>query len=310
MGRPRKATLARRYHLTVEADLADRIDAYAASIRKRPATAAGRLLEEAVCRAEAGDELAGQAKELTMAREQIQELEGRVSQLRAQLCERPPAVEQEAGEGDRLDGDAVGIAPSEEGSGRGGRRRRRGEATERPRWEWPLDKLLANGAWWDRWLPRLYELLGDQLHYEPDDSRGVQGKPVRDQRGYSDLMSYLFPAIRLGERRIGWRSIEYPRAARQAWTLERRRSTYHDGLDAWETVIRHVVEALCSLERTGNDAFADPYVRMRAKAEIIGPWLSALRYMVGDGSPRLPQHSGKRRQLAGAALDQDGRAGD
>ena len=78
----------------------------------------------------------------------------------------------------------------------------------------------------------------------------------------------------MGDRRVGWRSIEYPRVAGRAWTPERRRSTYRDGLDAWETMIRHVVEALCSLERTGTDAFADPYVRMPAKAEIIGPWLT------------------------------------
>jgi hypothetical protein len=113
-------------------------------------------------------------------------------------------------------------------------------------------------------------------------------------------MNYLFPSIQMGERRVGWRSIDYPRAAAWAWTPERRRGTYHDGLDAWEPVIRHVVEAPCSLERTGNDGFADPYVRMRAKAEIMGPWLTALRYMVGDEAPHLPQHSGKRRQLAGA----------
>jgi hypothetical protein len=117
---------------------------------------------------------------------------------------------------------------------------------------------LADDAWWDRWLPRLYELIGCGLQEESDDNRGVRGKPVRDRRGYSDLMNYLFPAIRTEDRRVGWRSIEYPTAAARAWTSERRRSSYHDGLAAWEAVIRHVVEALCSLERTGNDPFADP----------------------------------------------------
>jgi hypothetical protein len=47
---------------------------------------------------------------------------------------------------------------------------------------------------------------------------------------------------------------------------------------------------------------------MRAKAEIIGPWTTALRYMVGDEAPRLPQYSGKRRQLAGVTAhdEEDG----
>jgi hypothetical protein len=305
MGRPRKATPARRYHLTVEADLANRIDAYAARIRKRPATTAVRLLEEAVCRVEAGNRQDGQVDELTRARQQIRDLESRVAQLRAQLNQEPPAVEEEARDWGDLDGDALGITPDEESGGRRSKRRRRGAATARPRWEWPLDKLLADGAWWDRWLPRLYELMGCRLQEEADDHRS-RARPVRDRRGYSDLMTYLFPPIVMGERRIDWRSMEYPKAVSRAlWTPERRSATYHDRVDAWETVIRHVVEALCSLERTGIDPFSDPYVRMRAKAEIIGPWITALRYMVGDEAPPLPQYSGKRRQLAGAIAHDD-----
>jgi hypothetical protein len=168
MGRPRKVTPARPYHLTLEAVLADRIDAYAASVRKRPTTTAARLVEEAVCRAEAGEAPAGQADELTRAREQIRELEDRVSRLRVKLSQETADVDTEADDGAHLDGDAGGIASERESEreivGRRASRGRRGAAAARPRWEWPLEKLLADDAWWDRWLPRLYELLGDQLH--------------------------------------------------------------------------------------------------------------------------------------------------
>src|SRR5215471_13932759 len=36
------------------------------------------------------------------------------------------------------------------------------EMEQTPRWAWPLDCLLADAAWWDRWLPRLYQLLGSE----------------------------------------------------------------------------------------------------------------------------------------------------
>ena len=50
---------------------------------------------------------------------------------------------------------------------------------------------------------------------------------------------------------------------------------------------RIVPEALCALESSETEG-ADPYVRLRAKAEIIGPWVEVLRYLVGEGGLALP----------------------
>src|ERR1700738_22955 len=36
-------------------------------------------------------------------------------------------------------------------------------AQDEPIWEWPIEAILADARWWDRWLPDLNELLGRKL---------------------------------------------------------------------------------------------------------------------------------------------------
>src|SRR5205807_1197908 len=128
--------------------------------------------------------------ELLEARRQVQELTGRVEALRRQLAERS------AGQ----------IQPPA------------------PRWEWPIDVLLADAEWWDRWLPRLHELLGRRLAPEPPQprrpygERGPTPEPTVDERGYSDLLGFLFPAIEDPQGTLTWRSPDYPAAAKIADT--------------------------------------------------------------------------------------------
>jgi len=168
-----------------------------------------------------------------------------------------------------------------------------------PRWEWPVGRLLTDVQWWGRWLPQVNELMGRRLaplamparHHTQDEQPALVPQGV-DERGYSDLMTYLFPPVACTGITLTWRSIDYPAAAKRVdksadgatWTSARA--------DVWEPVIRHVAEALCALEATGQPG-ADPYLRMRAEAEIVGPWVRILRYLVGDEEPQLP-----RRRLA------------
>ena len=56
------------------------------------------------------------------------------------------------------------------------------------------------------------------------------------------------------------------------------------------SIIRHTAEAVCLLESTGSPG-ADPYLRLRAEAEITGSWVRVLRYLVGEDEPELPRHA-------------------
>src|SRR5262249_49191119 len=153
-----------------------------------------------------------------------------------------------------------------------------------------IEDMLADAAWWDRWLPRLYELLGRDLRSSaPEDAAFALGiePPVVDSRGYGDLMSYLFPAVLDCGREVTWRSVDYPRApAVAAW------QGAHEGImpsvrsQVWEPVLRHVAVALCALEDSARDS-ADPQLRLDAEERITGSWVRTLRNVVGDG--RLEQ---------------------
>lgn len=269
MGRPRKATPTRRYHLTVETELAERLDAYAFSLRRRPATVAARLVEDALQRAIAGDEQPADdpvSDALSEARRHIEELTGRVAQLRSQLAERRPAPHASSSGGMETSGVTGSLGP---------------------RWEWPLAVLLTDDDWWERWLPRLYELMGRQSgHY------ARARVEVFDDRGYVDLMAFLFQPIGAGARAVTWRSPAYGEVARIEDTQRGQQGATETGgqeperAAIWEPVVRHVAEALCALETSGTEG-ADPYVRLRSKAEIVGPWVEALRYLVGEGAPAL-----------------------
>jgi hypothetical protein len=251
----------RRVKLTLAAPVADRLDAHAQATHQPAATAAAGLMLAALDRLHTPE-----GAELLEARRQVQELTARVEALRRQLAER-------AG-GDQVQQPA-------------------------PRWEWPLAVLLSDAEWWDRWLPRLYELLGRRLAPQATQSRrpayGERERtsapaPLVDERGYSDLLGFLFLPISDPQGTLTWRSPDYAAAVRIAEAEEGAPKSIR--AQVWEPVIRHVAEALCALESTGEPG-ADPYLRLRAEAEITGPWARILRHLVGEEEPELP-----RRRLA------------
>ncbi len=256
MARPRRTTPTKRYHLTVSMEFAARLDAHASGLRQRPATVAASLLEDALERAVSGrQEHEPESEELADARRHIHELNRRVSILRAQHAKRRPTPEFSSTS--VIDGSS-------------------------PRWEWPLPVLLSDDEWWDRWLPRLYELLGRQLiQYAP-----MPGE-VLDRRGYADLMTFLFPPISRGTAMVvTWRSPNYGELAGLEEATEAAAGPVR--AQVWEPVIRHLTEALSALEATGKPS-ADPYLRIRAKAEIVNSWVDILRNLLGETAPALPR---------------------
>src|SRR5262245_56195414 len=122
MPRPRNEIPALRYHLTLERPIAARLAAHAKATGQSLARAAAVLITDALTPAERDETEARRD-----ARRQSEELTGRVQALR-----RQPAR--------HTDRDTVQVVAS--------------------RWEWPMDALLADAEWWDRWLPRLNELMG------------------------------------------------------------------------------------------------------------------------------------------------------
>lgn len=161
---------------------------------------------------------------------------------------------------------------------------------EIPRWERPLSELLGDREWWTTWLPRLHQLLGRQPH-----QYGRNRIDTLDDRGYPDLMTFLFPPVRdRGGRVVAeWHSPYYADHATRE--LEASRAGPGTG-DAgapparpavWEPVIRHVAAALCALEQTAGLG-ADPLFRIRTEDEITGAWLRTLRRLTGSEIPDLP----------------------
>jgi hypothetical protein len=232
VARPRAGS--RRYFVTLSAADAERLEAYAASVERRPTTVAAELLL-------AGLEAAtGEAEgELAAARRRIAELERQLEAVFS--AHRPPEPSPCRG----------------------------------PRWEWPMAELLADRAWWERWLPRLGELLGRDL---PASANG-RGTGL-DVRGYVDILGHLLPPVGA----VTWHSPDYPRAATESGLPPAR-------AQVWEPVVRHVAVALCALERCAEEG-ADPQLRLDCAERITGPWVRVLRNLVGEGQveqlPKLP----------------------
>src|SRR5262249_3896654 len=200
-------------------EFADRLDGYASGLRQRPATFAASLLQDALERAVSRQqEHEPGPEEVAEARRHIEELNRRLSILRAQHAKCRPTP----------DSSSTSVA---KGSG--------------PRWEWPLPALLSDDEWWERWLPRLYELLGRQLiQYTPTPGQ------VLDRRGYADLMTFLFPPISRATAMVTWRSPIYGELAGLEEASEGAAGPAQAQI--WEPVIRHLTEALCALEATGK----------------------------------------------------------
>lgn len=264
MPRPRKASRSRRLFLTVDEEIAVAIDAQAERQQERSVRLAAELLTDAVRRL---DDEGRDANALTEARRRIAQLETTVDGLRRRLRAREEADNRAAGA---------------------------------PRWEWPVAELLADEEWWAAWLPRLYELLGRDLTATPARSQpygGPRPAPVVDKRGYSDLMTFLFPPFRdaRGGLIADWRNAEYPALAWQEWEARRARKELNEGTPpparpyAWEPTLRHVVRALCALEQASGPG-ADPTYGIRVEEELTGPWLRTLRHVTGETAPpELPR---------------------
>jgi hypothetical protein len=235
-----------RLGLTLDLAEYERITAYARQAGRPVATMAKRVLLGVVD----GHDPDAAAVALSRERDRVRELEAEVTRLQAQVAQHQAAADMGA---------------------------------SLPRWRWPLEALLADREWWDEWLPRLGELIGRNLQY--DDSYG--GGPARsivDDRGFADLMHYLFPD--LDDERgvaVAWHSPEYPQHARRAWNRPGAGSRWPRPVRAevWEPVVRHVALAIAALETTSHDA-SDAYSHLRVEAEIRGEWMRTLGVTLGE----------------------------
>jgi len=247
----RRPKYSRRCYLTLEPADADALDVYAREEGLPAATAAARLLLDALRRA-----MSPEADELAAARRRVAVLETEKDSLQRRL-RAANAVDQ---------------------------------ASNLPRWEWPVEDLLADRDWWELLLPRLYEVLGRQTHvYDPS-------LIVADDRGYVDLLGLLFPAIREQAGAVAeWHSREYPAHAKRHWQHHAASSGIATeiavGCQAaamWEPVVRHVAKALSALEITSAPG-ADPILCIRAEDDIAGAWLRTLRRLTGADRADLPR---------------------
>lgn len=266
MPRPRKDQPSKRINLTLEAEDAARLDIHASAIGRPPATAAARLLAAALKR----DEHDPIADQLAEAQTTIKRLENIILDLEAKARGREILGE-----------------------------------LSRPRWARSMHAILDDGDWLDAWLPELYSLLGRQLDVL-DAQPGTRRlkAPVVDERGYADLMAFLFPdLVDQAGTTVTWRSLDYPHWARIACEHASRTATQGTSAlkpeptrpiraEVWEPVVRHVVLALCSLEETGKPD-ADPLLKMRTISEIRGVWLRSLGALIGhsgDNGEDLQPH--------------------
>jgi hypothetical protein len=253
-----------RVNLTLSEEEANLLEEYARSVDRRPTTAAKELLLAGLAAAGGDAELAG-------LKRRYEELQRERDDLQRQLAaafqaQRPPDDEAMP---------AASPRSAAAGDDRRARRRRR-----LARWEWPIEDLLADTGWWDRWLPRLYELLSRDLRHE-NEYGGPAGEPIVDSRGYGDLLTYLFPPA----RGTTWRSADYPRAAAEEDQDGRSPSVR---AQVWDPVLRHVAKALRALEET-SAAGTDPQLRLEAEARITGSWVRVLGNLVGQHqTERLP----------------------
>jgi hypothetical protein len=236
-----------RCNLSISAEVADRLKVYAASVDRRPTTVAAELLLAGLA------EVTGEAEEeLAELRRRNQELDDQVEALRRSQLDDLEANERAAGAG------------------------------RAPRWEWPVEELVADTGWWDRWLPRLYELLGRAdagIPYLDSD-----GEAPTDDRGYTDLMGRLFPSV----GSVTWRSPHYPQAVGDSDSRDGHGSPgLLTRVQVRESVIRHVALALCALEDTGITG-SSPHLRLEALTRITVTWVSVLNILVGEESRRLP----------------------
>jgi hypothetical protein len=94
-------------------------------------------------------------------------------------------------------------------------------------------------------------------------------------------MEFLFPTVTSSRGGgISWRSPEYPLVAVARNGNEAAAALPH----IWESVIRHLVRALCALEKTAEPQ-ADPVTGILTQDHIAGSRLCMLRALTGESSP-------------------------
>src|SRR5262249_43421731 len=125
-----------------------------------------------------------------------------------------------------------------------------------------------------------------ELRY--DDTYTTNGSnPVVDNRGFADVMTYLFPDLDDGTgRMLKWRCQEYPDRARTLWFQATSRPDSQarpTKAEVWEPTIRHFARALTALEMTSN-AESEAYVHLRVVGEVQTAWLQALGMIIGEAS--------------------------
>jgi len=235
-----------RYYVTLDKADADALEAAAKAADRPPTTEAGMRIARTLG-AGAGDELADVVRQLAEARRELDQVRAANATLRRRVSQ-----------------------PESDGE------------PQTPRWEWPLEDLLADRDWWHAWLPRIHQLIG-----RPSASVFARdGENAVDARGYIDLMTTLLPpATDSTGAPVEWDSARYPEAARRQ--APGRMLPGPGALaDVWEPVLRHVAVALCNLELTAAPG-ASPALRIRTEEDILGPWLQTLRRLTGDTPANL-----------------------
>jgi hypothetical protein len=249
-----------RYYVTLEGADADALEAAARDSGRPPTTEAGLRIVRTLRADEPGGNEAGTAMlaELAELKRQLAAARAEVAALRRRL----------------------GVADG-------------GDEARPPRWEWPLEDLLADRDWWAAWIPRLYEVLGRPLA-----AYNSGGQRPHDERGFVDLLSHLFPPVQLGERVLSeWHSPDYPAMIRRHASdrlgdhAAGHATVRQAAADVWQPVIRRVAVALSALEQTAAPG-ADPLLRIRTEEELTGPWLRTLRRLTGDEKSDLPGGGG------------------
>lgn len=239
---------SKRFYVSVTASVAAAVEELARRWGRPPTTVAGRLLSEA-----AENALHPPEDEIAELRRQLQAAVSERDRLRRQVHEQREVSTPPAG----------------------------------PRYEWAIENLMRDQAWWEQWLPRLDQLMGRWL--------SLSTMVPRDDHGYLDLGQRLFRPIGSDsseEEGVSWRSAQYPAAAWARWQ-ETQDERWREQALVWEPVVRHLAEALCLLEDTADEG--DAYLRLRAKDEITGPWLTALRTITGEEDLRnMPPEVGTR----------------
>ncbi len=150
------------------------------------------------------------------------------------------------------------------------------EAGRLPREQWPLETILADRAWLEKWYPQLRRILGRKR------GEGI----VTDSEGYTDWMGTAFPPIQSEKGSREWWSPDYGHWAR----LSGDRLTEQSPADhppprrrhlVWEPSVRHLVlglSAVAAQAEPGRAALAT----LRMESEIRTTWAAVFKELISS----------------------------